>query len=271
MGSTWSVNPLALVELLAADDFRGKSWDEAQPALEAFFQVKEEMIFQGEGADPARLQLFQDLANAVTDPVLLADLRKLPLVQQLFQRYGRTSAGETAIELALPFLVPVSDAAISSRAEIHDYVLTDVSYLDPVQGNAKDCYLISAMIALAWSRPSQWAARVRSVVGAGDPPAFRYAFDSGAADGAAPFDVAPRLPADSRGRLAFARSSAQLDAQGARLQASLAGLAEAWPPMLEKAFAMWRRPRGPGDAAPTDVLLTDYHYISENRSPPESA
>ncbi len=85
-------------------------------------------------------------------PRTFAELGKSPLVQELVRRYGGTTASATAIEIALPFLVPVSDAAIGSHAEIRDYVRTDVSRLDPVQGNAKDCYLVSAMIALAWSR-----------------------------------------------------------------------------------------------------------------------
>ena len=44
-------------------------------------------------------------------------------------------------------------------------------YLEPVQGAIEDCYLISAMIALAWAVPQQLAARLTAAGFA--PPADR--------------------------------------------------------------------------------------------------
>jgi len=121
-----------------------------------------------------------------------------------------------------------------------------------VQGAANDCYLISAMIALAWSRPAEWLQRVKATARrAAGVTKYRYAFYRGRHTREAALAVAPRLPADARGRLAYARA-----AQGT----------EAWPAMYEKAFVM----RASG-CAPDDPQPKDYRAISDNRLRPQIA
>jgi len=261
MASIWSVNPLALAQLITGDTFPDDSWSAAQAVLEKAFQVKEELIFEAEGADPSRLELFESLANAVRDPRLIAEIVRLPLVQRAIELYGRDT-----IERIVPYLVPVADAAfalpgataqpgvavVGKYRDIDDYVVNDVSWLDPVQGNANDCYLISAMIALAWSRPAEWAKRVRSTVDrSGLSATYRYAFYRGQDTLGPAFAVEPRLPANAHGRLAYARS-----ADGK----------EAWAPMYEKAFVMRECKR-----APDDPLPRDYQYVSDHRMKPQIA
>lgn len=257
----WSVNPLALAQLITGESIPGHSWSDAQAVLEKAFQVKQELIFEADGADPPRLQLFQDLANAVRDPRRLAEIEELPLVREAIARYGQDT-----IERIVPYLLPVADAiftipgvakaqnaaVVGAYRKIESYVIGDVSFLDPVQGNVNDCYLISAMIALAWSRPAEWTQRVRStVVGTGASTVYRYEFFGGPEALEPAFVVAPWLPTDVHHRLAYARST-----DGS----------EAWAPMFEKAFVMRECGRLTKDPEPSD-----YQYISDHRLKPHTA
>jgi hypothetical protein len=261
MTSIWGVNPLALAQLIAGEVLQDDSWDAAQALLEKAFQVKQELLFDGDGAQAPRLQLFQDLASAVHDPRRLADILQLPLVQQAIGHYGKET-----IERIIPYLVPVADAifaapgtaappdvaVLGTYEEIADYIVNEVSYLDPVQGLANDCYLISAMIALAWSRPSEWSERVRSTVHhSGASTTYEYAFYRGPDVRDPPFAVEPRVAVTANRTPAYAHS---------------ADRAEAWVPMFEKAFVMRQC-----ECAPNDPQASDYRYISDNRLKPQTA
>ena len=260
MALTWSVNPLALAQLITGDLFQDETWDAVQAVLEKAFQVKSELIFDGDAADPPRIRLLQDLA-ALRDPQRLADIEGLPLVKTAIALYGKDT-----VERIVPYLLPVSDAAftipgavhpaaaavIGAYKEIGPYIDKGVSYLDPVQGNATDCYLISAMSALAWSRPAEWKTRVQAIVEKqGANKIYRYAFYRGKDTLEPEFTVKPQLPVDVHGRPAYARS-----ADGT----------EGWAAMFEKAFVM--RQCGRADDEP---LPSDYQYISDNRLEPQIA
>jgi hypothetical protein len=242
---TWSVNPIALAELIIGPDLT-KLISEKDPGQEidltriremlekAFASrhedaAKLELIFDSDGKTPARLDVFQQLADSLSKPQELALILKLPLVQDAIQLFG-----EEKIREILPYLAPVTDASFAPPgAEIPrgapgvvgqwralsaaDYILSDTSYRDPRQGFVMDCYLISAMIALAWSRPQKWAEQVKKT---GGP--YRYRFHSPGAADPKITEVTPKLPLNKYGRLAYARSSTN-DAEG-------------WPGMFEKAY-----------------------------------
>lgn len=262
MAKTWSVNPLALAQLITGDLFQDETWDAVQAVLEKAFRVTESaQIFDSDGADPPRIRLLQDLAAALTDPRRLADIEQLPLVQTAIGLYGKDT-----VELIIPYLLPVSDAAftppgaphpdgaavIGAYKEIGPYIDKGVSYLDPVQGNASDCYLISAMSALAWSRPADWTTRVKAIVEKqGATKVYRYAFYRGKEAPEPEITVKAQLPVNVHGRPAYARS-----ADGT----------EGWPPMLEKAFVVRQCGR-----ANDEPLPSDYQYISDNRLKPQIA
>ena len=93
-------------------------------------------------------------------------------------------------------------------------------YLDPVQGAIEDCYLISAMIALAWAVPQQLAARLTAAGFA--PPAdrsFQWPFH------------------DHRGGQRQAKVSGRLMTRDGGLRyARSRSPQESWPALVEKAY-----------------------------------
>ncbi len=230
----WSVNPIALAELITGEDlFREKDPGDVQTVLERAFGTKLDAIFEAEGDTPGRLDLFQRLAGFVSKPQTLAEIERLPMVQELIGRYGYPAE---AIRRVLPYLVPVSDATFTApgappspagsgavvgswRAVAPaDYVVSDVSYLDPVQGPIADCYLISSMISLAWSRPADWTAQVKET-----GQQYTYKFYKGPAANPKVKDLKAQLPLNENKKFAYARSS---------------NPAETWPGMFEKAYVM---------------------------------
>jgi hypothetical protein len=242
----WSINPIALAQLLIGKRLvleKDRSEPErVQDLLETAFKTKLDAIFEAEGDTPARLDLFQKLADSVGSagsvrPQELANTLHLTLVQDLVQSYG-----QEAIRRVVPYLVPVADATFTlagappspagsgavtgswGAVADNDYIVTDISYLDPVQGPIADCYLISSMISLAWSRPAQWTASVTATKQA----SHKYSYQLYEATAANPtvIDLQPQLPLDSNAQFAYARSASP---------------AETWPAMFEKAYVILRR------------------------------
>jgi hypothetical protein len=225
----WSVNPVALAELILGEDlFLEKDPDSFGDALQRAFGTKLDAIFEAEGSAPARLDLFQQLAGAKIEERSSVD----DLIREMVVKYGYTE--DTIRQKILPYLLPVADAVFAPPdapppagtgsvvgswrpVAAAEYVGNDVSFLDPRQGVIADCYLISAMIALAWSRPAEWTARVMETSGE-----YRYTFITERVCEVR--EVKPQLPLDTKGKLLYARSST--------------GKAEVWPGMFEKAYVM---------------------------------
>ena len=266
---SWSVNPIALARLMVEGiPVQSPLWRDVEEMLQDAFAVKDvAQIFDAESGEPARLQLFEDLVAAIRDRKRLADIELKQPVRDAIERFGRDR-----IIRVLPYLVPVTDAEFAPAgaphspdapgryvniAELGDYIVGDVSYLDPIQGNAGDCYLISAISALAWSRPIEWAKRVRSTaVGSGATGTYQFEFFSVRDDKKTSFPVAPTVVLNEKGQPAYAYSFRFEDRRY-----------EAWAAMYEKAFVMNCR------CASADPKLEDYRWISEpeHRLSPEVA
>jgi len=232
----WSVNPVALAELILGEDlFLEKAPNSFEGALQQAFGTKLDAIFEADGGTPARLDLFQALAASVSEAQDLAAIQQLRPVQDAIKTLVASGYKGDLIQHIMLYLLPVKDAIFarpngrntagagivvgSWRAiAATDYVEGDISFLDPRQGICADCYLISAMIALAWSRPAEWTARVKETSGE-----YRYTFITEQLREVR--EVKPLLPLDTRGKLLYARSST--------------GKAEAWPGMFEKAYVAY--------------------------------
>jgi hypothetical protein len=135
--------------------------------------------------------------------------------------------------------------------------IAGVSWLDPEQGNVADCYLIAAMIAIAWARPVSWLRRLSAGTrGAREPGNLHVRFFPADTEGflhPRPFDVPPKVPLDTGRNWIYAHS-----AQGG----------ETWPALVERAFVMQAtgnagepsvddyRTIGTGDYWPQDVART---------------
>src|SRR5438552_10760646 len=237
----WAPNPHAIAALMveaagsagsvvpSGSTLASSDWDSARELLEMAFKTKQELIFDYADGQPPLLQLFQDLADAVASPQPLAKILALPLVQKAMHLYT-----PNVVEYVLPYVVPVADAIFGSSGTVatHPTVTTAThyqpidkftvdaaSYLDPAQGATSDCYLICAMIALAWTFPQPWnkaLAACRVGTPAGDR--FRFAFHGRGSARFPSFDALSDVPVGSNNLPRYAHSS---DAQ------------EAWPAILE--------------------------------------
>jgi hypothetical protein len=121
---------------------------------------------------------------------------------------------------------PTLHPRIGTYARVGALATDGVGWLDPEQGATSDCYLISAMIAIAWSRPRRWRARLAAAVqGSKDSDVLHVGFHGRTARSAdlPPFDVPACVPLDPHGHLIFAHS---------------ATTNETWPALLERAFVM---------------------------------
>lgn len=96
-------------------------------------------------------------------------------------------------------------------------------FLDPVQGQVGDCYLIAAMSSVAWSMPFAIVDRNRAT--AVDNESFRHQIGFTGNDGVETVEVTDQILLASWGGTQFARSSET---------------GEVWPAVYEKAYAKWR-------------------------------
>ena len=136
-----------------------------------------------------------------------------------------------------------------------ELVTQELTYLDPVQGAVGNCYLISAMIALAWARPELLQSRL---VDSGFHPQEErsFAWNFHKADdettGGGRFSVSGRIPI--AGKLPrYARSSSR---------------EEYWPALLEKAYVAKKRGAIPGDREPTPA---EYQALNTHGTFPQFA
>ena len=118
--------------------------------------------------------VFQQIAELFERPVSFG--RALATARPIYQAAGYTT--EQVIPALLDLLPivggPSADDSFADAGQLTDagqLIVQKAMYLDPVQGAIEDCYLISAMIALAWAVPQQLAARLTAAGFA--PPADR--------------------------------------------------------------------------------------------------
>ncbi len=257
----WGVNPVALAQLLQGQLLPSSDWKAVEQLLKDAFHVTEvRHLFEAEVGNAPRLEIFEALANA--RPVAYRDIEQLYEVKRALSEYRN----EDALRRILPILLPVADAVFTAPDDpaaaagvlVPDYyvasigknIVGGVSWLDPVQGNADDCYLIAALIALAWSRPEKWSEQVR---GHEDPEiataGYRFAFHNpaGAPD---TLRVEPRVP----------------KLKDVPVYGRCTDKDEAWVAMVEKAYVMWRSKHPDREPLPMD-----YRLISEQRVLPQEA
>lgn len=254
----WAPNPYAIAGLLT-DRVLGKA--DAKTADDFLRQA----LSQGKITSQSEaLDLFEKLASLLNRAKSLADVMDEPLVKRAVDWYG-----PDAIRRVLPDLLPIADAVFESlEAKVvpnenvvppppanakylnaEQLVVGGVSYRDPIQGNVADCYLIAAMIALAWSRRDVLISRLDSA-GYYPPrkPSFQWHFHAERRAAATPVRVSARIPI-KQGSPRYARSSSN---------------AEYWPGLIEKAYVIKARPLGAHRHEPRPA---DYQLIGRHSTP----
>jgi len=263
----WGVNPVALAQVLQGQVLPPGDWKAIEQLLTDAFKVKEvRHLFEAEGENAPRLEIFDAMAHALHEPRSLRDIEQLDVVKQAMSAYG-DYGNKDLIRRILPYLMPVADAVFTAPddpaaaagvvvagyygSSMTSYIAGDVSWLDPVQGNADDCYLIAALIALAWSHPTAWSAQVTGYIDQGTPtPRYRLAFHNQAGVLDDPLWVKLRLP----------------EFKGVPVYARCVDEREAWAAMIEKAYVMWHSKHPDREPLPMD-----YRLISEQRVLPQDA
>ncbi|MEO8187121.1 MAG: C2 family cysteine protease [Burkholderiaceae bacterium] len=258
----WAPNPYAIAQLLLdtldIESVYESSGDAADKFLLGAFNVRGEQTTLTEA-----VELFRQLAVIVGRPMSMAEVLQLAEAKQLAQVFAVEQ-----LQRVLPYLVPLKDAEFqpfenvpnpngqSGRTWFGDagqLVMDNASYLDPVQGAVSNCYLISAMIALAWTKPPSWEAGLRST--RFNPPeeaSFEWRFHSDRGRERSPVKISGRIPMNAREKPRYARSAS----------------GESWPGMLEKAYVMKMRA---ADAKGKEPTLADYQAIERKGSTPPRA
>lgn len=283
----WSRNPFALVECVLGEPLFRRSFSlppaQRGAGLDAALE-RAASILMADNADalvrgaadgnpvPTALQLFDHLDAKArrfrTVEEALAAAAAHPPAQRLIDRYRRDPQARRWLHWLVPYLVPVDvppgageelpqtiswqQAAADGKA--FDYAAGDgpagikVDFLDPVQGPIADCYLIAAMIALAWTRPALWSQRV---LAADLQSSCRVGlFGPDGTERIVP--VSPRVPLAGQ-VIAFAHSRQER---------------ETWPAIYEKAFLAFL---DAAVAAKPDPDLADYPTLDHRFFPQQAA
>ncbi len=205
----------------------------------------------GEAADAFLIRAFlsgrkqKTLTGAIAVLERIAGSFKEPVsLHAAIERSRRLWAeeGYTADEMArvLPELVPTLLLARETFADADKLVVQDVSYLDPVQGAIGDCYLISALSALAWADSNMLTVRFDAAGFA--PPAqgsFQWHFHDHMGTAAGVRAVSGRIEMSGT-QPRYARSSDPV---------------EDWPSLVEKAYVA--QVRNVGEPSETDYKSID--------------
>lgn len=265
----WAFNPIALARLAVGGGVgqASRPWPDSWAAVQDLFltayNTDARDVFYGNAELPALLDLLDLIADSVSNAETLGKLFTLSAVQALEKRL----ANPEWLARLLPFIVSVADMefapgtgvalndnpVIGSYEKIGALQVGDVSWLDPEQGSTADCYLISAMISIAWARPLSWrAALIDATRGSRDPDMLSVDFHQriGELSDPAPIPVPPRVPLDVNRNWIYAHSASR---------------DETWPALLERAFVMHRRRC---DGEPT---VKDYKDIGTDLLPHEAA
>ncbi|MEP6609197.1 MAG: C2 family cysteine protease [Burkholderiaceae bacterium] len=255
----WAPNPYSIAQLLVDDldvdtlfDADGKSVDQK---LRDALRVEDKQRSATEV-----FQLFQQITQLVERPTTLAAVMALEPVKKAIEIFGVNQ-----LQRLLPYLVPLADALFlasdstpgqsSAPGWFKDsgaLLIDDASYLDPIQGAVGDCYLVSVMIALAWSKPEFWSARLTS--SGFNPPsqsAFQWQFHGEEDAATVNVKVTGRVPVAGKNTPRYARAAS----------------GESWPGLIEKACVMKARPAG---AAGNEPSPADYQAIDRGATPPRA-
>ena len=237
----WAPNPIALARTMIGAGGDGRrwpgTWREVEALLAEAFKLDADSVYYGTDSAIAVIDVIREIAASVSRAQPLETILALPAVRA----FAAHVPHEDALARVLPFIVPVEGAGfgaapgfrllrapppIGAYEQIGSLDVAGVSWLDPEQGNVADCYLIAAMIAIAWARPVRWLQRLSSGTrGAAKPGNLHVTFhaETEGMRGPRSFDVPPRVPLDA-GRNWIYAHSAQSE--------------ETWPALLERAFVM---------------------------------
>lgn len=247
--SQWAPNPYAIAQLLLdtldLEQVYEASGEGADNFLRLAFNAKGEKTTLAEA-----VELFRKLAVAVDRPMSTAKVLELAEAKRVAQLFAIEQ-----IRRVLPYLVPLLDAEFVPGwfEDAGPLMINEASYLDPIQGAVSNCYLISAMIALAWVKPPSWEAGLRSArFNPPDEASFEWRFHSDRGRERSPVKISGRIPVNAKRKPRYARSAS----------------GESWPAMLEKAYVMKRRSADAKEAEPT---LADYQAIEKQGSTPPAA
>jgi hypothetical protein len=263
----WAFNPIALAVMAVGGAQKGRPWPDSWAAVEDLFGAAYKAdvlaVFYGSGDAPALIDMLYRAADRVPKALPLKSVLAIPEVKALADRLSNPEWLPRLLAFILPvsdvdFAPPGAEVALTEHPQIGSYEqigaleVDGVSWRDPEQGSTADCYLISAMISLAWARPQTWRKSLSAATGRSKDK-LRIAFhgeDTGDPD-PPPFDVPARVPLDAGHNWIYAHSAAR---------------EETWPALLERAFVMQLRHCTAGE--PT---VDDYREIGTEMFPHEAA
>lgn len=233
-------NPYAIAELAHGRNVKWKTVADPQAFVEKTLGASvEELVAPVPGnplvsGAPESRQVLAGVQETRTDkPAAMRAQAKGAGVQKMFAKLspaaqerivtalsgGQKSAAPQAAPGGAPGFTPTG----AEWADPGEFFDEGAEFFDPVQGALGDCYFISALSAVAWSRPYVIAQRTRDI-GAG-PQEFVDRIDFYSA-GLKTFEVTEKVPLVLNTHAwIYARSSE-------------AG--EIWPAVYEKAFAKWK-------------------------------
>jgi calpain family cysteine protease len=263
----WAFNPIALAQVALSGSQKGRRWPDSWDAVEELFRIAYKSdaraVFYGSGAAPALTDLLRRVADLAPKAADLATLRGEPAVRALEARL----ANPEWLPRLLAFIVPVTDLgfeppgagvaitlnpSIGSYEDIGALEVGEVSWRDPEQGSANDCYLIASMASLAWTRPRTWRQVLAAAAKAGkDKLVIDFNGEDAFVDDPPAFNVPARVPLDANHNWIYAHS---------------ADPDETWPALIERAFVMQRRKKTNGE--PT---VDDYREIGNELFPHQAA
>lgn len=210
----WLPNPYALARLLTNSP-------EVDRILSSGGKAADSLLIEAfvSGRRPRTiieaLAVFERMAEPFKEPVTFD--RALHELMPIYREQGYSS---DEIARVLPSLVPLVDAPRRQQfSDADQLIVEDASYLDPVQGAVGNCYLISAMIALAWAKTHRKLTQQLNAAGFNPPQSsFRWKFHEGSA----------LTEVTVTGRILMAGNMP--------LNARSSDSVEDWPSLLEKAY-----------------------------------
>jgi hypothetical protein len=240
----WAPNPYALAQLLSGETdlepLLAQSGEELDKLLITTF------VSQGRHRTVSEaFSAFQQVGE-LNETLTLEEAMRSPHINK-----AAIARSDDQFRLVAPALLRISDDIFEGHvfAASRELTIDEAGYRDPVQGLIGDCYLIAAMIALAWAAPSLMTRRLNeSGFNADETPFFRWQFHSEDNESGLRGNVSATGQIPMAGKLPrYARSSSS---------------DEFWPALLEKAYVIKRRP------SVLEPSPADYQAINEVTNPP---